>query len=62
MMRYAVAMKSLMSLRHRIKNWRNPHNETRLHLAALTRRYGFSIGEFSYGRPRSASRSWDASS
>ena len=24
-----------MNLRHRLKNWRNPHNETRLHLAAL---------------------------
>ena len=41
-----------MSLRHRLRNWRNPHNETRLHLAHLVRRYGFEIGEFSYGRPK----------
>lgn len=39
-------------LRHRLKNWRNPHNETRLHLTALRRRFGFDIGEYSYGRPK----------
>ena len=43
---------SVVRLRHRLKNWRNPHNETRLHLAALARRHGFSIGEYSYGRPK----------
>jgi acetyltransferase-like isoleucine patch superfamily enzyme len=43
---------SVARLRHRLKNWRNPHNETRLHLAALARRYGFAIGEYSYGRPK----------
>lgn len=36
----------------RLKNWRNPHNETRIHLQHLTRRHGFVIGEFSYGRPK----------
>jgi acetyltransferase-like isoleucine patch superfamily enzyme len=41
-----------MSLRSRLRNWRNPHNETRLHLARLAHRYGFEIGAFSYGRPR----------
>lgn len=41
-----------MSLRHRLKNWRNPHNQTRLHLARVASRYGYDIGEFSYGRPK----------
>jgi acetyltransferase-like isoleucine patch superfamily enzyme len=41
-----------MSLRHRLKNWRNPHNETRLHLERLAGRYGYDIGAFSYGRPK----------
>jgi len=41
-----------MSLRHRLKNWRNPHNQTRLHLARMASRYGYDIGEFSYGRPK----------
>lgn len=41
-----------MGALHRLRNWRNPHNETRLHLGHLTRRYGFAIGEFSYGRPK----------
>src|SRR5918911_1545527 len=41
-----------MTLLHRVKNWRNPHNQTRLHLAPLARRYGFEIGEHSYGRPK----------
>jgi acetyltransferase-like isoleucine patch superfamily enzyme len=41
-----------MNLRHRIKNWRNPHNLTRLHLKALAERRGFDIGDFSYGRPK----------
>jgi acetyltransferase-like isoleucine patch superfamily enzyme len=37
---------------HRLRNWRNPHNRTALHLAELSRRYGFSIGAHSYGRPK----------
>ncbi|WP_279600613.1 CatB-related O-acetyltransferase [Methylobacterium sp. J-077] len=37
---------------HRLRGRRNPHNETRIHLAALTRAYGFSIGSYSYGRPK----------
>jgi acetyltransferase-like isoleucine patch superfamily enzyme len=41
-----------MSLRHRLKNWRNPANQTRLHLDKLVRRYGYEVGEFSYGRPK----------
>jgi uncharacterized protein YjiS (DUF1127 family) len=36
-----------MSLRHRLRNWRNPHNQTRLHLAKAAGRYGYDIGEFS---------------
>lgn len=36
----------------RLRNWRNPHNETRIHLAALAERWGFVIGEYSYGRPK----------
>ena len=31
---------------------RNPHNETRLHLARLAARHGYAIGEWSYGRPK----------
>jgi acetyltransferase-like isoleucine patch superfamily enzyme len=41
-----------MNLRHRLKNWRNPHNQTRLHLAEMVKRHGYDIGEFSYGRPK----------
>jgi len=41
-----------MALIHRLKNWRNPHNETRIHLAALVTRHGFAIGAHSYGRPK----------
>jgi acetyltransferase-like isoleucine patch superfamily enzyme len=41
-----------MSLRHRLKNWRNPHNQTRIHLARMAGRYGYDIGDFSYGRPK----------
>ena len=41
-----------MKLLHRVRNWSNPHNATRLHLATLARRYGFAIGEHSYGRPK----------
>lgn len=37
---------------NRLRNWRNPDNETRLHLKDLVRRHGFEIGEFSYGRPK----------
>ncbi len=41
-----------MGLLQRLRRGRNPHNETRLHLARLARRYGFSIGAYSYGRPK----------
>ncbi|MDR7037230.1 acetyltransferase-like isoleucine patch superfamily enzyme [Methylobacterium sp. BE186] len=37
---------------HRLRNARNPHNETRIHLRRLARKHGFSIGAYSYGRPR----------
>jgi virginiamycin A acetyltransferase len=39
-------------LLHRLRRGRNPHNETRIHLAKLARTYGFSIGAYSYGRPK----------
>ncbi len=41
-----------MSLLHRLKNWSNPHNLTRLHLARITKRHGFNIGDHTYGRPK----------
>ena len=41
-----------MTWLHRLRNWRNPQNQTRVHLAALARRYGFEIGAHSYGRPK----------
>ncbi|AWN42442.1 CatB-related O-acetyltransferase [Methylobacterium durans] len=37
---------------HRLRSGRNPHNETRIHLSRLVRKRGFSIGAYSYGRPR----------
>jgi acetyltransferase-like isoleucine patch superfamily enzyme len=37
---------------HRLTNWRNPRNLTRIHLGALARRHGFSIGDHTYGRPK----------
>lgn len=36
----------------RLRNWRNPDNRTAVHLAALSRRYGFRIGHHTYGRPK----------
>jgi acetyltransferase-like isoleucine patch superfamily enzyme len=42
----------LKALLHRLRNGRNPHNETRIHLAKLVRRHGFLIGAYSYGRPK----------
>jgi acetyltransferase-like isoleucine patch superfamily enzyme len=41
-----------MGLLQRLRRGRNPLNETRVHLAKLARAYGFSIGAFSYGRPK----------
>lgn len=38
------------------QRWRNPHNLTRLHHAAEAARYGYEIGDYSYGRLRI--RSW----
>ena len=42
----------MKALLQRLRRGRNPHNETRLHLAALSRRYGFDVGAYSYGRPK----------
>jgi acetyltransferase-like isoleucine patch superfamily enzyme len=41
-----------VDLFHRLRNWRNPHGETRLYLAPLIRRYGYEIGAYTYGRPK----------
>jgi acetyltransferase-like isoleucine patch superfamily enzyme len=41
-----------VSFVQRLRNWRNPHGETRLHLASEIRRWGFRIGAYSYGRPK----------
>ncbi|MFM9975809.1 MAG: CatB-related O-acetyltransferase [Beijerinckiaceae bacterium] len=40
-----------MNLLHRIKNWSNPHDLTRIHLKHMAAKYGFDIGEFTYGLP-----------
>ncbi|WP_431311077.1 CatB-related O-acetyltransferase [Methylobacterium nigriterrae] len=45
-------MLRLKALLHRLRNGRNPHNETRIHLGKLVRKHGFSIGAYSYGRPK----------
>ncbi|WP_147078441.1 CatB-related O-acetyltransferase [Methylobacterium haplocladii] len=36
----------------RLRRGRNPHNETRLHMAKLARRWKFAIGAYSYGCPK----------
>jgi len=41
-----------LSFVHRLRNWGNPNGETRLHLASEIRRWGFAVGEYSYGRPK----------
>jgi acetyltransferase-like isoleucine patch superfamily enzyme len=41
-----------MKLLSRLRNWSNPHNRTAVHLAEQARRYGFRIGDHSYGRPK----------
>ncbi|MBV9078578.1 MAG: CatB-related O-acetyltransferase [Methylobacteriaceae bacterium] len=41
-----------MRLLQAIRNPRNPRNQTALHLARLSARYGFAIGAHSYGRPK----------
>jgi acetyltransferase-like isoleucine patch superfamily enzyme len=51
MLRQAGATAVKGALR-RLKTWRNPHNQTALHLARLAERYGFEIGAYSYGRPK----------
>lgn len=42
----------MIGLLHRLRRGRNPNNETRVHLAELARVHGFSIGAYSYGRPK----------
>ena len=42
----------MTGLLHRLRRGRNPHNETWIHLAGLAKQYGFSIGAYSYGRPK----------
>jgi acetyltransferase-like isoleucine patch superfamily enzyme len=41
-----------MDIRYRLRNWSNPHNLTRLHLKAMAERYGYSVGDYTYGNPR----------
>ena len=41
-----------MDLRARLRNWRNPHNLTAVHLRRMSERFGFALGAHSYGRPR----------
>ena len=41
-----------MNLRHRLRNWSNPHNLTRLHLKSMAERFGYDIGDYTYGSPR----------
>ena len=41
-----------MTLLQRLRKWSNPHNQTAVHLRALVRRYGYEIGDYSYGRPK----------
>lgn len=45
---YKPVMNPLKSWR----SWRNPFNETRIHLAGIARKRGFTIGAHSYGRPK----------
>lgn len=42
----------MKALLHRLRSGRNPNNETRIHLEKLVRTHGFSIGAYSYGRPK----------
>ena len=42
----------MKALLHRLRSGRNPNNETRIHLEKLVRAHGFSIGAYSYGRPK----------
>ncbi len=39
-------------LRGRLGPIINPHNQTAIHLAHLRQKYGFSVGEATYGRPK----------
>lgn len=41
-----------MSLRKKIRRFKNPHNLTRIHLARLIGKGRAEIGDFTYGRPR----------
>lgn len=41
-----------MTLLQRLRLSSNPHNQTAIHLAALIRKWGHEIGEYSYGHPK----------
>jgi acetyltransferase-like isoleucine patch superfamily enzyme len=41
-----------VSFLDRLRSWRAQVRETRHHLSAEIRRWGFSVGEYSYGRPK----------
>jgi acetyltransferase-like isoleucine patch superfamily enzyme len=41
-----------VNLRHRLRNWSNPHNLTRLHLRSAAGKHGWTIGDWSYGKPK----------
>lgn len=41
-----------MTLWQRLRRGGNPHNQTAIHLAALIKRWGHEVGQFSYGYPK----------
>ena len=41
-----------MNVAKLIRNWRNPHNLTAVHLRRQARRHGWEVGGHSYGRPK----------
>jgi acetyltransferase-like isoleucine patch superfamily enzyme len=45
-------MTLLHRLVHRLKNWSNPHYLTRVYLKRAVQKYGFTVGDFTYGRPK----------
>lgn len=47
-----LSLTRLAATLRRLRRGRNPHNETRIHLDKLVRRWNFSIGAYSYGRPK----------
>lgn len=47
-----LSLTRLAATLRRLRRGRNPNNETRIHLDKLARRWNFSIGAYSYGRPK----------